>query len=74
VYVLRQNCLPPGGGGIRKILLFVVFFILDNDNQPWFKDIDVAEILGYEKSTNVINEDVGVDFKRKSIQSCFVRY
>jgi prophage antirepressor-like protein len=44
-----------------------VFFILDNDNQPLFKGKDLAEILGYEKSTNAISEDVGVDFKRKLI-------
>jgi prophage antirepressor-like protein len=44
-----------------------VFFILDNDNQPLFKGKDLAEILGYEKSTNAISKDVGVDFNRKLI-------
>jgi prophage antirepressor-like protein len=32
-----------------------------------FKGKDLAEILGYEKSTNAISKDVGVDFNRKLI-------
>jgi prophage antirepressor-like protein len=51
-----------------------VFFILDNDNQPLFKGKDLAEILGYEKSTNAISKDVGVDFNRKLIVVFFWKY